>query len=126
MAAFNWQQFLTLAEELHTSQIINLPKEASERSAISRAYYAAFHAALDFAEDKGYNPKFTGDDHADVREYIDQISTDLSTDLGRLHKSRCNADYDNQLETEPARMAAKALTTAKRIITQIEILTQFQ
>lgn len=37
---FDWADYLTLAERLASSS-----DEASQRSAISRAYYAAFHAA---------------------------------------------------------------------------------
>lgn len=40
---FDWNDYLTLAKRL-----ANEPDEASQRSAISRAYYAAYHAAASY------------------------------------------------------------------------------
>jgi hypothetical protein len=51
--SFNWSDFLTLADALPRNPSSAGPEEASLRSAISRAYYAAFCGARDFARDKG-------------------------------------------------------------------------
>ena len=49
---FTWTEYLDLAGELVTSPRANAV-EASLRSGISRAYYAAFHAAKDFLATSG-------------------------------------------------------------------------
>lgn len=41
---FNWEDYLTFADEIK-----NRPDEAAKRIAISRAYYCIFNKALDFA-----------------------------------------------------------------------------
>ena len=47
--SFNWTDFLTLADALVRAPNSPGPEEASLRSAISRAYYAAFHVARNLA-----------------------------------------------------------------------------
>ena len=49
MTPFDWTGFLTLAERLAT----DTGDEAAQRTAISRAYYAAYHAAASFVRAQG-------------------------------------------------------------------------
>ena len=48
-APFDWNEYLSLATTLSEKA-----DEASQRTAISRAYYAAFHAATLHAKRNGY------------------------------------------------------------------------
>lgn len=48
-APFNWNEYLNLAGILSANG-----DEASQRTATSRAYYAAFHAAMLHARHNGY------------------------------------------------------------------------
>jgi hypothetical protein len=50
--AFEWLQYLTVAEELGAR-----PDEAALRSSISRAYYYVYHLALTRAESNAYRPE---------------------------------------------------------------------
>ena len=54
--SFNWTEFLTFAEALQADPDSPGPPEAALRSAASRAYYAAFHRALDVAIKEGFSP----------------------------------------------------------------------
>jgi uncharacterized protein (UPF0332 family) len=53
--SFNWNDFLALATTLSTNG-----DEASQRTAISRAYYSAFHAATLHAKQNGYTERSHG------------------------------------------------------------------
>lgn len=46
---FDWRHFLSLAKELSNYSGTSSLQEAAARSAVSRAYYAAFCWALDYA-----------------------------------------------------------------------------
>ncbi|HWB84976.1 MAG TPA: hypothetical protein VG675_12595 [Bryobacteraceae bacterium] len=54
-APFNWNEYLNLATTLSANA-----DEASQRTAISRAYYAAFHAATLHAKANGYAERSHG------------------------------------------------------------------
>ena len=67
---FDWREYLTLAENLYTNSH-NFPnQEACFRVAISRAYYAAFCTARNYA--KKYDHlilRKTGEDHRIVKDH---------------------------------------------------------
>jgi len=48
MKTFDWREYYLLAEDLLSQADTSLHKEAMLRSAVSRAYYAAFHRACEF------------------------------------------------------------------------------
>lgn len=61
---FDWREYLTLAENLCTNSHTFPNQEACFRVAISRAYYAAFCTARNYAKD--YDRlilRKTGEDH---------------------------------------------------------------
>jgi hypothetical protein len=66
--SFNWIDYLTFATALVNNPETPGPSEAALRSAISRAYYATFRSALEFATSEGYHPRSSGDDHSSVWE----------------------------------------------------------
>lgn len=66
MPEFGWEGFLDLAEELSQRR----GDAAAERTAISRAYYAAFHWANDDVSRRGANLTFTGRDHTLVWDWF--------------------------------------------------------
>jgi uncharacterized protein (UPF0332 family) len=89
----NPRDLLDVADELATG-----PNEAAWRSAISRAYYAAFHVARQLLEQCGFSPpradqadaylwlRLHNSGHADV--------TDAGGELNDLRQTRNWADYD--------------------------------
>src|ERR1700730_7159317 len=71
-------------------------KPGGVRSAVSRAYYAAFQTACQFLEELNIHvPASTG--HGDVRNYLgnsgDLELAEAGSSLGTLHSKRIDADY---------------------------------
>lgn len=126
---FNWKDYLTFAENLQAAPNMPGPEEAALRSAVSRAYYAAFRAALEYGKKNGYAATRTGEDHNKIREYFRKIQTnqkknlDISTQLDRLHDYRRQADYENTLKTKPEYMIVYAISMAKKVFQHIEDLS---
>ena len=94
MNAFDWSKYLELAAELAKDDT----DEAKLRTAISRAYYAAFHAAREDAMRRLQQkaPRFqthrwTINFYAKSNRRIDRK---IGRKLKRLKKSREMADYD--------------------------------
>jgi len=110
---FDWQQYLTLAQELRTRR-----DEAALRSAISRAYYAAFCTALCRLYPDGTRT-FVRDSHASLwNEYKDRQGrafNHIGQRGDRIRKDRQSADYASEM---PAleKTADKVLSEAKSII----------
>ena len=91
--SFDWVDFLTLADALVHDPNSPGPEEASLRSAISRAYYAAFHVARNFGRDRGeFTPTETGQDHWLVKRHFisssDRTRQKIGLDLDRLYDYR--------------------------------------
>jgi uncharacterized protein (UPF0332 family) len=124
---YNWNNFLSLAEELHNSSGMQSDCEAIERTAISRSYYAAYHYARINAEETGYeyNRQKRGSVNDQVREWIEAYDTNSANLLSKLYEYRINADYydefDEDLEADPARIAEAAIIYAKQIITELHL-----
>lgn len=124
MPAFEWRDYLGLARELATRN-----EEECKRTAISRAYYAAYRSAHDWYENKhpGTFPAGGNNSHAVVwGAFQDQKHTGdprygLVGALGnRLKHRRVDADYKKPF---PRRTAAKlndTLIDAENIITTLD------
>jgi hypothetical protein len=56
MKMFDWWEYYLLAEELLSQADSSSRKEAMLRSAVSRAYYAAFHRACDYLREVNKYP----------------------------------------------------------------------
>jgi uncharacterized protein (UPF0332 family) len=97
--AFNWKDFLTFAESIKAAPDKPGPQEAALRSAVSRAYYAAFQAALEFGASEKFSPQWSGEDHFGIRKYFQQYSPKsdirrkIALELQRLYDNRRKADY---------------------------------
>jgi uncharacterized protein (UPF0332 family) len=116
--SFNWSDFLTLAVSLQTAPALPGPEEAALRTAISRAYYAAFRSALDLAESReGYQPRHSGEDHRGVIAHYsgraDRAHQKIGTTLDRLRANRRKADYDDTIGNLPNTAAASVQMAGK-------------
>jgi uncharacterized protein (UPF0332 family) len=108
----DWTDVLGLAVGLSANA-----DEASLRSAISRAYYAAFNLARLWLVAKGVNVPKTGAAHAVVWDRLDQHGLASEAVLGRaLRDMRNNADYDDVLPFDPGAQAQVALSHARTLI----------
>lgn len=119
--SFDWRGYLNLAVRLGESA-----DEASQRSAISRAYYAAFHCACGYVE-RVFSVRLTenGKAHKLVWLKLSEGSDDeqLAGNKGaNLRESRRVADYkreglkfpdDMESALEDARMIVGALSIAR-------------
>lgn len=127
---FNWKDFLTLAENLQAAPDNPGPSEAALRSATSRAYYAAFHAAVELGQKWGFMPKGSGDDHKDIRIYFlksapaDEKKKTISNQLDRLYDLRRQADYEKNPTKKTEYMAVYAIGMAKKVFVCIDALSK--
>jgi uncharacterized protein (UPF0332 family) len=96
---FDWREYLNLARQLAGLQGSGYSQEAAERSAVSRAYYAAFCWARSYAEKNlGFQPGGKTSDHAKLREYLKKKGyKELASDLNKLREWRNACDYDDQV-----------------------------
>src|SRR5262249_25109038 len=110
----NFRDFLTVAAALAAGST-----EADWRSAVSRAYYAAFHVGCDLLRDLRFSVpnserahaylwfRLSNSGHSDVRN--------AGLDLRNLRQERARADYDAHRFVGAA-TATKDLQTAEEII----------
>jgi hypothetical protein len=97
-------------------------EEAAKRSAVSRAYYAAFCHARNYAVSKhGYVT--TGmDDHASLREFFKKNKhAGIANDLNQLRNNRNDCDYRNQIFANTASqfMFTQSMHLARKILTKL-------
>jgi uncharacterized protein (UPF0332 family) len=120
---FNWQDYLRLAKELAN----RADDEASQRSAISRAYYAAFHCACVYVEAQSPGTlKRTGDDHFIVWKHLSNAPKKQEKSAGwsgdRLVKMRRKADYEGA-SLEFPKATREALANAETVLNSLAALT---
>lgn len=120
MEEFDWRAFLDLAEEL----VERRNNAAADRTAISRAYYAAFHLASAYVSDRGVRLTFTGRDHATVWAWF--LGADVAAGLrwignagSVLRQARRHADYRPTPFPEPTKEAQTAVRFAMRIVSEL-------
>ena len=75
---FDWSEYLNIARELAGQATASFSAEAKKRSAISRAYYAAFCSARNHLRDRDndQNIPVGGDAHGYVRKQFNYLLYD--------------------------------------------------
>ncbi|MEA3376765.1 MAG: hypothetical protein U9R72_11290 [Chloroflexota bacterium] len=128
--SFDWTDYLDFAYRLY--DIPESPKleglsEATYRSAASRAYYATFHCALDFACKEGFQPSGGGEDHWRLRMHFKDFPhggkahRKIAKDLDNLRRYRKEVDYDDAFkEQQPRSKAFWAIRTATSILETLD------
>jgi uncharacterized protein (UPF0332 family) len=128
---FNWKDFLIFAENIKTAPSIPGPEEAALRSAASRAYYAAFQAALNFGKAEKFLARSSGEDHIGIQRYFreyrpaNEIRTKIASHLQRLYNYRRQADYAGEIRN-PVYMAEWAIKESQTIFANLEQLAREQ
>jgi uncharacterized protein (UPF0332 family) len=109
-APFNWNKYLNLAQLLSAN-----PDEASQRTATSRAYYAAFHAATLHAQQNGYSERNHGRLWKMYSSDADLNARRISALGNQMKKAREDADY---VATVPriGDVMTQQLTTANEFV----------
>lgn len=100
---------------------------ADVRTAISRAYYHALHAAFGLLDDLGYKIPKTGAAHELAKSALNHSGNkDLEkagSDLGTLATDRRRADYDlDDVNSERIEVGEKAVRMAKAVYTTIGMI----
>ena len=121
--AFDWEEYLELAGELAGRR----GDVGAERSAISRAYYAAFHKAAEYLTARGERLTFTGDDHTFVWDWFFQpgasaMSLRIGSNGHRLRRARRRADYDPSPFRNLSSEARTAVALAQAILADLPAL----
>lgn len=137
--SFAWREYLDLAKWLNANPEKAGTQEASYRAAISRAYYAAFQCALEFATDEGYQPSKRSDDHGDVREHFRKTGknskdsgdsaarTNISSLLQRMCDNRRQADYRANIRNGSAYgLASTTIGMAEGVLRDLEKLEEIE
>ena len=120
---FDWADYLDVADAL----IAQVGGEAAERSAISRAYYACYGVAWNYAHARHAPLSRTGRDHTAVWNWFlanpdrDPVHRRVSQNGRRLKQWRIAADYDGAYRGVPS-VARNAIVTARRLLADIESL----
>jgi uncharacterized protein (UPF0332 family) len=126
---FDWVQYHHLAKELLGMIHEPVGEEAKQRSAISRAYYAAFNIAAAYViASEGDNALPAGvAQHEAVQRHFsvrkDMVSRKIADDLAYLRAERNKADYKINTRISPA-APKEAVRRAGDVIRQIDALTR--
>ena len=113
---FDWNTYLQLAEELSERG-----QEEYKRTAISRAYYSAFHSARNLLEQKNFFYKSRKNVHFAVWNSYENLGREyrkISIKGDRLKLKRTKADYDTKLSNID-KLMKDALREAQDINKQI-------
>ena len=122
--SFDWRAYLILAQTLASA---DLPggREASFRSAVSRAYYAAFATARQHSRQRhGGVIRQSAAEHGEVATFFaarGEAGGAITAHLTRLRFLRNRADYDDDFGT--SEMAAEeAIARARQVLTLLASL----
>jgi len=116
---FDWRDYLDLAVLLQR-QGSGLVGEASFRCAASRAYYAGFCHARNYARDQhGFDPTYDVSDHRRVREHFQRRGMlRIASKLSSLRQWRNTCDYKDTVHNS-SRLCASAIAAAQEVFVRL-------
>lgn len=119
---FNWEDYLNLAQYLQGNTNVGYSDEAAKRAAVSRAYYAAFCYARNYAHDNlAYSLTRDGTEHAALRKHFAILGiakpsyNEIAENLKDLRQWRNFCDYEDMI-IDIDTLVESALTGAQEII----------
>jgi uncharacterized protein (UPF0332 family) len=118
----NAQDFIALAGKLAATRVAD---EASYRTAVSRAYYGAFHAARSLLVELGFEPVGNVNVHGFVRHYLNGSGHPdaclVASALRRLQSARYRADYSlDDRHVGSQRMAIVSVERAHEVVSALD------
>ena len=118
--AFDWKEFLKLARFLSGESDVRYSREGAYRSAVSRAYFAAFCYARNYARDnQGFVPTGKWEDHGRLRRHFQDIGRiDIAFCLDDLRQWRNACDYHDEVQNL-RQIAVDAIKNAEDIISNL-------
>jgi len=120
---FQWSHFIDIAAFLFNhADDTTIPREAAYRSAISRAYYAAFcHAKWYAKEHCSFEPADNEEDHRDLRNYFkNHGKKELARHLTQLRQWRNESDYDDPAYSATSQKVQSAIHLAKEVVSALD------
>ncbi len=99
--SFNWREFLDLAKYLKEKESSQYTKQSALRTSASRAYFAAYCQARNYASKKlGYTPgPNPSTDHGNLRRfYNNKQRFQIAHNLDDLRRWRNQCDYDESID----------------------------
>ncbi|MHC4620259.1 MAG: hypothetical protein ACYTEQ_21130 [Planctomycetota bacterium] len=113
--AFAWKEYLDVANLL-LGQEVEAGLEAAKRSAVSRAYYAAYgHTKKHVTDRKGYE-QTEYSDHSRLRRFCqNHRMNSVARNLEQLCMWRENCDYDDDVPGLE-NMISNAINIAEKVI----------
>lgn len=115
--SFDWKEFLNLARFLQGHSGSSFNQESGFRCSVSRAYYAAFCHARNYARDQSsFIPTYKSVDHRRVREHFQHLGiTEISSKLDDLRVWRNKCDYDDNV-SNISFLVSSAIARSQEII----------
>lgn len=117
--SFTWQEFADLAGVLASEA-----DEARQRTAINRAYYAAYHAASAYVRAHALCPPHQHLTHALVWRLIRDAGHANSEEIGRrgdaLRKLRVMADYQNPFPRDLGAEVVNVIANSAAIVALLQ------
>jgi uncharacterized protein (UPF0332 family) len=128
--SFDWSEYLNVARNLAGQTTTTPNQEAALRSAISRAYYAAFCTARNHLRDREHVQNIPSDGRAHQAVPDTFLKSrrparrSVGTDLRRLKADRARADYDDVfgISTNISRKAQEVIQLADKVIRALDRL----
>jgi len=117
--SFDWSEYLTIARFLAEDGIVATAGGA-RRSAVSRAYYAAYgHARSHASRNLGFVPHRRADDHERLCDHLEtHRHPDEADTLRELRRWRNRCDYNDSVGALEGLVAA-SIAGAGEIITRL-------
>ena len=119
--SFEWKDFYSIAEHLRDNASNISATEAAQRSAISRAYYAAFCHARDVAIAKHGYKSMGSDDHRLLRDVYRTRMPKIATYLEDLKQWRKSCDYESKLEPSRLSLMISGIGKAKYVLNTLHL-----
>jgi hypothetical protein len=118
---FDWKDYVEVCRFLEQHAATSPTEEAFLRSAVSRAYYAAFCHLRNYARDSlEFRPRNDADDHGRLHSRLKQGKLrGLALKLERLREWRNECDYQDQLGFDPRRILVLARSQADSILAAV-------
>lgn len=117
---FDWTEYLAVADRL----LADAPDEGALRSAISRAYYAVYHAAATFVRTSGILRR--GHSHRRVwsalANDVDPARAAVGARGDQLRQVRTDADYRDRVPGDLANRARDTVREARALVEAIHRL----
>lgn len=126
LMSFNWSDYLTLAQQLAGKANISSSQESRLRSAISRAYYAAFIQARNYLRDRmGISIPLKNTHQFVISQFqnnTDPRYQEIGTGLRILRSERNRADYKDTVPRLPI-VTRQTLRLAAKLISDLQNLS---